>query len=627
MQISLSDVTATESGWLEDALHQTFGEFDHSFLDAMKPQLDWVRVPAGNALFHQHEQESALYFVVAGRLRAIVRDESGAERAVGDIRRGETLGEMALFTGQPRSATVVAIRDSLLVRLSRESYEKVIRAYPLVSLHVSRFVVERIQRAGDPRLSWAKPTMIAVLPATRGGRAGALARDLQSTMARYGTVDCLDAKRLAGELGEAALGDGNHGDDGRWERVSRWIDEKEAASDLVLLLGDEPDSKWSRHCIRHADEILWVADAADADIDGAFSTVRNWPGLDRTLARQTLLLCHPADTKSPRTTRLWLDRFEGNAHLHLRQGHAGDLGRVGRILMGKAVGLVFSGGGARGFAHLGVLKAIEEAGIPVDYLGGCSIGSVIAGYAASDRPAEELIGLARKAFSKNPTRDINPLPLISLIRGKQLRLTIDSAVRELTGFDADIEDSWKPLYCIASNLSRSVEAILERGELARAIRASVSIPAALPPVIIDGELMIDGGTFNNFPTDVMARRGAGLILGCDLMRDGVRKLDLDETPSSGALAFDRLRPRSRRRYRLPGLASIMLNVSILNSQSRLAESRAHTDVCFTPDLGRIGMLDWSAFDKVVDAGYRHAQSVLADLPESLKKRLADVSRV
>lgn len=622
MRISLSDVTATESRWLEDALHQTFGDFDRGFLEAMKPQLEWIRVPSGAALFRQHETESTLFFVVAGRLRAFVADESGAERAVGDIRRGETLGEMALLTGQPRSATVVAIRDSLLVKLSRESYEQVIRAYPLVSLHVARFIVERVKRAGDPRSSWAKPATIAVLPVTRSARSVALAQELGAAMARHGAVDCLDSQRLARELGQGiAQGSEGAGDDA-WEKVSRWIEEKESANDLVLLSSDEPDSIWARHCIRHADEILWVADLADPGLAAASPPSRRWPDLERALARQTLLLCHPADTLAPRNTRAWLERFPANSHLHLRWGHAEDYGRVGRILMGQAIGLVFSGGGARGFAHLGVLKALEEHGVPIDFVGGCSIGSVVAGYAATGKPAAELIDLARKAFSRNPTRDINPIPLISLIQGRQLRTTIDSAVRELFGFDADIEDSWKSLYCIASNLSRSEEAVLEHGNLAKAVRASVSIPAALPPVIIDGDLMIDGGTFNNFPTDVMARKGAGMILGCDLMRDRVRKFDLSETPSSGALALDRLRPRAKRRYRLPNLASIMLSVSILNSQSRLAASRAHTDLCFTPDLGRIGMLDWGAFDKVVDAGHRQAQRTMADLPEALRQRLA-----
>ena len=625
MLMSLSDVSATESRWLEDALKQTFGDFDQGFLEAMKPQLDWVRVPSGQTLFRQDEQESALFFVVAGRLRAFVRSETGAERAVGDIRRGETLGEMALVTEQPRSATVVAIRDSLLVKLSRDSYEKVIRIYPLVSLHVARFIVERVKRAEDPRFSWARPATIAVLPITRNARAGAIAKQLLSVMVRYGSADFLDSERLTDELGHVTADGNTEPDTGQWENVSRWMDEKEAGSDLVLLASDDPASRWSRHCIRHADQILWVADANDQDLDAALSLSRDWPDLNRTLARQTLLLCHPADTKSPRNTRTWLERIPVDFQLHLRHGHSGDLDRAGRILMGKAVGLVFGGGGARGFAHLGVLKALEEAKIPIDYLGGSSIGSVIAGYAASGRPADELIDLARKAFSRNPTKDINPFPLMSLIKGKQLRHTIDSAVRELAGFDADIEDSWKPLFCIASNLSRSSEAVLERGNLAKAVRASVSIPAALPPVIIEGDLMIDGGTFNNFPTDVMARKGMGMIFGCDLMRSSARKIDLDETPSSVALLLDWLRPRSKRRYRLPGLASIMLNVSILSSQSRMAESRALADVCFTPDLGRIGMLDWSAFDRVVDAGYQHARSVLADLPDSIRKKAAGVS--
>lgn len=621
MLISLSSVTPTESRWLEEALHLTFGDFDRGFLEAMKPQLDWVRLSSGAALFQQGAQEDALYFVVAGRLRAIVRDDSGGERTVGDIRRGETLGEMALLTGEPRSARVIAVRDSLLVRLSRESYEKVIRAYPLVSLHVARFIVERVKRANDPRFSWARPATIAVLPVTRGAKCRALVEELLPVLRRHGKADSIDADRLARELGKetAEANQGQAADN--WGAVSRWIDEAEAKNDLCLLTSDDPESTWSRHCIRHADEILWVADTSDESFGDSFDRFGRLPELGTTLARRTLLLCHPPDRKVPQGTGAWLERFPADGHLHLRRGHAGDLGRIARTLMGKSIGLVFGGGGARGFAHLGVLKALEEAGIPVDQLGGCSIGSVMAGYAAFDLPANEVIAQARKAFAKNPTSDINPVPLLSLIQGRRLRATIDSAIRALTGFDANIEDAWKPLYCIASNFSRAEEAILERGNLSRAVRASVSIPAALPPVIIDGDLMIDGGTFNNFPTDIMARKGAGTILGCDLMREGVRRIDLDETPSSAALALDRLRPRSRRRYRLPGLSSIILNVSILHSQSKLAAARAHADVCFTPDLGRIGMLDWSAFDKAVETGYQHARSVIADLPDALRQTL------
>jgi NTE family protein len=305
----------------------------------------------------------------------------------------------------------------------------------------------------------------------------------------------------------------------------------------------------------------------------------------------------------------------------VRHGHAADLARVARTLFGTAVGLVFGGGGARGFAHLGVLKALEEAGIPVDFVGGASIGSVMAAFAAFDLPADSAIGLARKSFARNPTGDMNIFPLISLIAGKRLRRTIDDGVQAIAGFPADMEDSWKPLYCIASNYSRAQEVVLRHGSLARSIRASVAIPAALPPVVMDGDLMIDGGTFNNFPTDVMASQRVGAILGCDLSPGAVRKLDIAEVPSAWQLLLDRLRPRARRRYHLPALSSIILNVSIMRSQSRLKAARAQADVCFTPDLGRIGMLNWKAFDRSVEIGYQHARSVIAALPEETLKRL------
>ncbi len=623
MQISLSSVSSIESGWLEEALHKTFGEVDRSFLEAMKPELDWVRLSSGDVLFQQGEQEDALYFLVAGRLRASVVEKSGGIRTLGDIRRGETLGEMGLLTGEPRSARVVAVRDSLLVRLSRESYLKVIRVYPLVSVHVARVIVERVKRANDPRLSWSRPATIAVLPVTRGANCPALIAELLPSLRRHGTVDCIDARRLALEFGANSM-ETNKGQAGdNWGVVSRWIDGVEATSDLCLLTSDDPDSTWTLHCLRHADEIIWVADTDTGDelLKDSFAGFGLPKEHVNMLTRQTLLLSHAPDRKQPKGTSSWLQRFPVDNHLHLRRGHKGDLGRIARTLMGRSIGLVFGGGGARGFAHLGVLKALEEAGITVDRLGGCSIGSVKAGYAAFDLPADEVIALARKAFAKSPTGDINPVPLLSLIQGKQLRTVIDSAVQALTGFDANIEDTWKPLYCIASNYSRAEETIPERGNLARAVRASVSIPAALPPVIIDGDLMIDGGTFNNFPTDVMARKGAGTILGCDLMRENLRRIDLEETPSSAALAIDRLRPRSKRRYRLPALSSMILNVSILHSQSKLAASRAHADVCFTPDLGRIGMLEWTAFDKAVEAGYEHARLVIAELPDSVRQSL------
>jgi NTE family protein len=461
---------------------------------------------------------------------------------------------------------------------------------------------------------------VAVVPATSGVESAGFIARLIPCLQHHGSVAKLDASTAELALGATVFSHAPGGNAEAAHMVSRWIEKMEAAHDLVVLVSEESNSSWSMHCLRHADEIIFLADATAAHqkLPGVAIPDKASVG---TMPNRMLVLLHPETAPFPQGTAAWLDSFPVDAHIHVRHGHEADLRRLARTLFGAAVGLVFGGGGARGFAHLGVLKALEEAGIPVDFVGGASVGAVMATYAAFDTSAAKSIEHVRKVFANSPTGDINVFPLISLISGNRLRNSIDRGVVDLVGFEADMEDAWKPLYCIASNYSRATEVVLRRGSLAKSVRASVSIPAALPPVVMDGDLMIDGGTFNNFPTDVMASERVGCILGCDLSRGSVRKLDIDEVPSSWELALDRLRSKRNRRYRLPTLSSIILNVSIMHSQSRLQAARALADVCFAPDLGRVGMLNWKAFDQTVELGYQHAREVIAALPEETLRKL------
>lgn len=608
--------------WLKDALQTAFGTFDDTFLQLMLKHLTWVQVRSGEVLIHQGGTDQTLYIVVGGRLRVLRKDEFGDTHALGDMRRGETLGELALITGEPRTATIVAVRDSILVGLSRAGYEQVISRYPLVSIRVAQFIIERIRPTVSKLRSWARPSIVAVVSATSGFASAEFVAKLVPYLKRYGSVAKLDATTAESALGADNLSHASGGQTELTHAVSRWIDQMEASHDMVVLVSDEEPSAWATHCLRHADEVIFLADATAGDKKLLNAAMPDDASLG-TMPHRTLVLLHPEAVAIPRGTATWLDSFPVDEHIHARQGHDADLGRLARTLFGTAIGLVLGGGGARGFAHLGILKALEEAGIPVDFVGGASIGAVMATYAACDASANKTIELVRKAFAKNPTGDINFLPLISLIHGKRLRDSIDRGVNDLIGIDADLEDTWKPLFCIASNYSRATEVVLRRGSLAKSVRASVSIPAALPPVVMDGELMIDGGTFNNLPTDVMASQRVGCIIGCDLSRRAVRKLGIDEMPSSWELALDRLRPKRKRRYHLPALSSIILNVSIMHSQSKLKEARALADVCFSPDLGRIGMLNWKAFDQTIELGYEHAREVIAALPaETLRKLVA-----
>jgi NTE family protein len=285
------------------------------------------------------------------------------------------------------------------------------------------------------------------------------------------------------------------------------------------------------------------------------------------------------------------------------------------VISRNTVGLVLSGGGARGFAHLGVMRALEEAGVAYDLVAGTSFGAVMAAYAGMDIPARAMIDAARYAFRESPTGDYNIVPLISLISGNRLRRVIDSAVVDSRGQHIDIEDLWKGYFCVTSNYSAAREAVHTRGPLAKSIRASVSIPGALPPVMLDGELHIDGGTFNNFPTDVMDRRGAARIIGVDLLRDRGLRYEIDEVPGALELMRDTLRGRARR-YRLPSLTTLLLNTSLMYSYARQQEAQSLVDLHFAPSVYTFGMLDWWQFDKIVDAGYRHGVEQLDKLGDA-----------
>ena len=273
---------------------------------------------------------------------------------------------------------------------------------------------------------------------------------------------------------------------------------------------------------------------------------------------------------------------------------------------------MLAGGGARGLAHLGVVRALREQGEEIDFVGGTSIGAVMATYVASDRRWDDVMLNARRAFDAKPTGDYSLWPWLSVFRGRRLRRVIDAGVHGLLGHEADAEDLLKGFFGITTNYSQAREQVLQRGPLARLLRASTSIPGALPPVLIDGELHCDGGSFNNFPVDVMRRqRGVGRVIGVDLDVRQPLRVDLDEVPGGWALFVDWLRPLRKRRYRLPSLPAYLMTVMVLNSMAHGRKARALADLYFHPPLERVGLLQWKRFDRIVQIGYEHALQVLA----------------
>jgi predicted acylesterase/phospholipase RssA len=387
-----------------------------------------------------------------------------------------------------------------------------------------------------------------------------------------------------------------------------WLASLEDRHRFVLFVADPGATSWTDVALRHADLVLLVGDATRAparrDWEAALLDPERGP-----VARQALLLVHPGSPTTLGGTGAWLGDRRVDFHLHLREGVTGDLGRLARVIDGSALGIVLGGGAARGFAHLGVYKALVEAGHPVDWVGGSSIGSVMGAAIALGLPPEEAIQRARAAFvDGKPFGDLT-LPVVSLLRGRRMERLIG---RYLGGM---IEDLPLPFFCLTSSLGSGHSRFHDRGSLPAALRASVSIPGVFPPAVVDGELAIDGGILDNLPVDRMRGRPVGRVVAVDVTGRQTYRVDYPAVPSPWALLAGRYLP-FRRRYRVPGFMTVMLKAAEIGTMRTARDAGLRADLLIRPDVNRFSLTDVKPFEAIVAAGHECGRSALAALQKN-----------
>jgi NTE family protein len=601
---------------LADGLRGLFGDITRETLDAVIPLAQWIEVSGGEAIVEEGGTDDDIYCIISGRLRAYV-GHGPTRRFLNDMRRGETIGEVSFFTNAARSATVMAMRDSVLVRLSRQDLTGLLEAYPQVMMNMARQIAVRLSRANKRRVAARQPANVCLLPITplpAGVTLEGLGAALVQRLMTSGSALLLTSAKLGMLAGDPYAANVDRAQSNEYRRLTKLLDELESQHGTVIYVPDaDCNSQWSQRCLRMADRVLLLADAtatpAIAEVERRYLTDAN----RITEAEQHLVLLHAKAVPAPNGTAAWLDRRPVHGHLHLRPEVDRDILRLTRSLNGRSLSLVFSGGGARCFSQLGVLKALEEAGIHVDAVGGTSFGALMALMAAMDRRADDVIRAARESFRINPTGDIAYLPLTALIRGRQLEALIGEVAEGQVGAEAGIEDTWRNFFCVTANYSRAAEVLLTRGPLTRSLRASCAIPGLLPPVPLNGELMVDGGTFNRFPVDAALRLGAHRVIGVTVARDRAHEARYEEVPGALRLIRDKMAGR-KSQYKLPSLMQILMDSATLYSASREEAEQEQADLCITLNLGRMDLLDWRRFDYAIDAGYKRTVKILAELP-------------
>ena len=585
-------------------LPKLFGPLDETMLTFVEEQVEWVRLHAGEILFTAGDKGEELFFVLGGRLRAVAEDG----RVLSEMTRGESIGEIALLTGEPRTANVVAVRDSDLVRVSRTAFEKIVAKYPAVMQTIARIVVQRLRAKEQGAATARSGKCVAVLAAGAGKSTADFTVRLVKALERIGPTLHLSAQRLDTLLNRPGIAAAEE-EDAAGIRLRAWLDEQESQNQFLIYETDGTLSLWTRRCLRQADEILLVADAgSDPGLNTAEQTLLNaTDGISK--ARQNLVLLYPDGKRLPSGTSRWFANRNVQRVFHVRLDTEDDFGRVARCLGDAAIGLVLGGGGARGLAHIGVVRALREAGIPIDMIGGTSMGAVMASLVAMDQDWEQMLETNREAWLRNKPHKEYSLPFISLIRSRRL----DSMAKGIWG-GIEIEDLWINFFCISCNLSTAATVIHERGSLWKAIRASASLPGVFVPVLSDGDILVDGGLVNNLPGDVMRERACRTLIVVDVGSEHEFTFKLPEFPSPWQFLRSRILPFAAR-IDVPHIVDVLIRTTDVSSSQKTRDVKRNADVCLRPPIDAYGVLQFEALDEIAGVGYRYAKAKMEELRE------------
>lgn len=596
----------------------------------------WVVKDVGEHLIRAGDTVSASLFVlIRGKLLKVSDDnaENGANRSSQNQWTPQVLGKGALvggaeaLSGAPFQYSVLAIRSCTVACIPQQILSFIISKHPSVLTHLSKNVQDRSHwtrgKFGHQQLSKS----IAIIPITTSVPLDLFCSILNTNIHQQGqTVKLMSSSIVSSEFGEKLYGLST-------EEVTcsieSWMQTAETESNVVLYQCNwqRQHSLWNQLCIAQADEILFVGNALDSpQLSMAEIELEN---MIRLLPK-TLVLLHinASAGYKPVGTRQWIESRTGiTRHIHVRlnpnkllvdiNNRHSDMARLSRILCNAAVGLVLGGGGARGVCHLGVLQALKEADIPIDFIGGTSIGAFVAALYASDDQHETTESAVEQWAKEMGSlwsyfKDLT-LPVTSYFNGQ----TFSTALRRRLGMQK-IEDFWLGYFCVTTDLTSYRERIHFNGTAWRYVRASMSLANFLPPVCdVDKcreppicHYLVDGGYVNNLPADVMKHSlHANTVFSVDV--SGTWDIDADHVYEDGTLSglfvlLSSLNPFGKRQ-KVPSMAQISTQLAYVSASRQLESAKKISDLYLRPPVDKYSIFDFTSFGEIRQTGYQYAK--------------------
>ena len=578
-----------------------FKSIDQDSIDTLYSEGNIVKLQAGQILFSQGSESNYLYILLSGRLVALgTSQQNNTENVYGFIQPGEFVGEMGLISKKPRSLTVRAQLDATLFRLSENKFNELIDKHPQVVTPITMSVITRLQQTLSNTEGKSYPQSTLLIPANKGVSLSHFETQLNTTLQDQNINFVIMTETNMHE---------QCGINPDWSDVLQWMTNIEQKYSVAIYICTDYDSNWLRYCLQYAERVVLVAyGSTSADYD---------PSLTNMIAAtqhqhlvKELVLLYDQKIVIPDTVNEWTKHYQFFRHHHVVLNDLSSMQRFCRFLTAKAKALVLAGGGTRGWAHAGAMRAFAEAGLEFDLIGGTSAGSAAGALYASGADYEE-ISSSLDALMRASIQVVKPrhftIPLVSISDASLNTMLLRKTFGEKT-----IQQLERQFFCVSCDISNNREMIHDQGPLWQSVRASCSVPGLAPPVVIDGDMYVDGGIINNLPVDIARTKldGAGTIVAVDLSITMGNSTKYHFPPN---LSFiDLLAHKlhlAHNHYQFSSLASIIMGTIMACSERRTAENRANTDILITPDLHGYGMVD-DARDELMELGYKAAIAAL-----------------
>ncbi|HEX4132458.1 MAG TPA: cyclic nucleotide-binding and patatin-like phospholipase domain-containing protein [Pirellulales bacterium] len=570
-----------------------------------------VTAPADHEVFRQGDPGDSVYIVASGQIQLQIEPADGPPRVLDSLRRGDHFGDMGALTRQPRAITALAVIDSLLLRIDLDTFDELLVRVPGLAANLSRTLVWRLHHEN-----------------TRARR-----RRHRSVIGLVNTVAA--TRRLVPLLAAALVARGDSVEvitdrDETWPTQGAYVVErlKLESADAVASLRTRLHELSERHVRVLLD--LSPSESCDRLVEKLTACEEIWWLVDR---RESAAAFHElrrilaaAPSLAPRSTVVWLlgedqqfapllptDVPLGRASFKVRLGDGPTrsslalergLGRLVRHVRGTRLGLALGGGGARGLAHLGAIRAFQRAGIDFDMLAGTSSGALMGLSYAADWSPDRALGEFKAALTPGFWWRMLPGASQWFLLAKFRRLAWEAMLRKYAEHTT-IEQLPVPFATVAVDLVRGIQVVRDRGDAIHAVLESINLPLVARPILRDGMALIDGGVLNNVPGDVLAERGADLIVGIDVVARVLPTFagNTPDTPTA--------------QMKQPGLpASVLRIVEVQAHDLSVLRSNA-VDLTIAPDASAIDFTDFSRADELADIGEAAAEEAIPRLKELL----------